>query len=109
MSRQFAAVLARGTRCWWKLHDVRHAGENPRATMEFIKEGKQLSYRGLCRIFALGLVYATTLGAQAAAAETVFPTKPVRMIVAFPPGQATDIVARMLAEELTKVWKRQVY
>ena len=76
--------------------------------MKFTKEGYQLSYRELCRIFALGLVYATTLGAQAAAAETVFPTKPVRMIVAFPPGQATDIVARMLAEELTKVRKRQV-
>src|SRR5688500_6756353 len=41
-------------------------------------------------------------------AQTSFPTKPVRMIVAFPPGQATDIVARLVADELTKVWGRQV-
>jgi len=43
-----------------------------------------------------------------ARAQTSFPTKPVRMIVAFPPGQATDIVARLLADELTKIWGRQV-
>ena len=30
------------------------------------------------------------------------------MIVAFPPGNSTDIVARLVADELTKVWGRQV-
>lgn len=30
------------------------------------------------------------------------------MIVPFPPGQALDIVARLVADELTKVWGHQV-
>ena len=33
-----------------------------------------------------------------------YPTKPVTMIVAFPPGGGTDIVARKVAQGLTAVW-----
>lgn len=43
----------------------------------------------------------------AAHAET-FPDHPVRMIVAFPPGGGTDIVARIVAERLTALWGQQV-
>jgi len=38
----------------------------------------------------------------------VFPTKPVRIIVAFPAGGGTDIVARVLAPKLTEAWGHQV-
>jgi tripartite-type tricarboxylate transporter receptor subunit TctC len=37
-----------------------------------------------------------------------FPTKPVRMIVAFPPGGGTDIVARLLSARLTETWGQAV-
>jgi tripartite-type tricarboxylate transporter receptor subunit TctC len=43
-------------------------------------------------------------GAQAQS----WPQKPVRFIVPFPPGGATDISARLLGEKLTEIWGQQV-
>ena len=47
------------------------------------------------------------VSAGATAAEQ-FPTKPVRLMVPYAPGGATDITARQLAAELTKLWRQQV-
>ena len=37
-----------------------------------------------------------------------YPARPVRIVVAFPAGSSPDIRTRIVAEQLTKVWNRQV-
>ncbi len=44
----------------------------------------------------------------ASAAAQTWPHKPVRFIVPFPPGGATDISARLLSEKLTEMWGQSV-
>jgi tripartite-type tricarboxylate transporter receptor subunit TctC len=61
---------------------------------------------GRRRALALGL--AAPLIARGAAAQSPWPTRPVRIIVPFPPGQAADIFARLMAERLTEIWKQQM-
>ncbi|HSD99432.1 MAG TPA: tripartite tricarboxylate transporter substrate binding protein [Burkholderiales bacterium] len=45
--------------------------------------------------------------AFAAHAQT-YPAKPVRIIVPFSPGGATDIVTRLLSQKLTETWNQQI-
>ena len=47
----------------------------------------------------LGLLAASALGARA---QGAWPTKPVRVIVGFSAGGTTDVVARLMAKELTE-------
>jgi tripartite-type tricarboxylate transporter receptor subunit TctC len=53
-------------------------------------------------------VFGLLLAAAGAHAQQKYPTKPIRVIVAFPPGGSTDILARMLAQKLSDAFKHQV-
>lgn len=44
-----------------------------------------------------------------AMADAVYPNKAVKIVCAFPPGNAADIVARILGEHLARRWGQAVY
>lgn len=52
---------------------------------------------------------ASACGAGAAAAQTRFPERAVRIVVPYAVGVGPDVVARALAERLTRAWAQTVY
>lgn len=62
------------------------------------------------RMLALvgALLAAPLLCGPTAAQEAAYPTKPVRVLVGFPPGGSTDIFARAVADSLARQWNTPV-
>ncbi len=59
------------------------------------------------RLVGISVLCAGVLVAASAAAQN-YPGKPVRIIVPFAPGGATDIVTRVVAQKLNEIWAQQV-
>ena len=57
-------------------------------------------------IKALCICYLACFGSLTAIAQSEYPSKPVKIIVPFPPGGTTDLMARISAEQLTKILKQ---
>lgn len=61
------------------------------------------------KLISLGAIAAFGLALPlAATAQADFPNKPVKIIVPFPAGGTSDVMGRLMAEELTKVIKQPV-
>ena len=56
----------------------------------------------------LAALGAGAVGVAPVGAQTGWPTKPVKIIIPFPPGQATDIFGRAFAERLAQIWGQSV-
>jgi tripartite-type tricarboxylate transporter receptor subunit TctC len=65
--------------------------------------GAKTSLIILCALFAHLIV---PVAAQESVAD--FPTRPVKIVVPNPPGSGTDLLARLLADQLSKRWSKAV-
>ena len=60
-----------------------------------------------CAVAALP-VFGLAAVAPASAGEAPYPSRPVRMIVPFAPAGPTDVIARVIAQNLSELWGQQV-
>src|SRR5689334_14868604 len=58
--------------------------------------------------FAFLILCAAAMGVMPAAAQQAFPSKPVHVIVPFPPGGGADALARIMQPQLQKAWGQPV-
>jgi tripartite-type tricarboxylate transporter receptor subunit TctC len=72
-----------------------------------VKKVKPLFEHRRLRACAVALLLATE-PSLAFAAEAAYPSRPVRMIVPFAPAGPTDVIARVIAQNLSELWGHQV-
>ena len=64
--------------------------------------------KGHRAILTAGVVLAALVLAPVTLRAQSYPSKPIRLIIPFPPGGSTDILGRSLAQKLSEAWGQQV-
>ena len=64
--------------------------------------------RMIARLLAVAVIAVGLCAVPDARAQDAFPTKPVRIVVPYPPGGASDITARLMGQKLAEIWGREV-
>jgi len=61
------------------------------------------------KLFQISIVVLSACGLnQAQAQAQAFPTKPVKLVVTYPPGGSSDLMARIMGQKLSEVWGQPV-
>jgi hypothetical protein len=69
---------------------------------------RQLKFQTLLTLAAMPLLFAGGLRESAAQKAESFPSKPVRIVVPFPPGGGADILARIVSQHMTESFGQPV-
>ena len=62
----------------------------------------------ITRRMTLAALSLALLGAAGAPAQTAYPSQPIKFIVPYPAGGATDVLARMVAQKMQDSWQQTV-
>jgi tripartite-type tricarboxylate transporter receptor subunit TctC len=79
-----------------------------RVIAEMAQASSSLIPRPSRAVACAGLAILLTVSGGAWAAETGYPSKPIRMLVGFSPGGGTDVAARIIGRKLTEMWGQQI-
>lgn len=63
---------------------------------------------GMTAAVCASVARAAPSGDRQAGVDAVFPNRPIRLVVTFPPGGGTDVLARLLGAQLGAAWQQQV-
>jgi len=75
------------------------------------KQNKTLGWGRLMRLKSLGawaVAGGLLLGCHATASAQDYPTRPVKIVIAFSPSGAIDVLGRFIADHLSRMWGQQV-